>query len=81
MSSIYSVSTARANLYKLIDEVSVSHQPIHITGKRHNAVLISEEDWNSIEETLFVLSVPGLKESLIEEWKTPMDQCDRKLDW
>lgn len=81
MSSIYSASTARANLYKLIDEVSVSHQPIHITGKRHNAVLISEEDWNSIEETLFVLSVPGLKESLLEEWKTPMDQCVRKLDW
>jgi len=56
MSSIYSASAARANLYKLIDEVSVSHQPVHITGRRHNAVLISEEEWNSIEETLFVLS-------------------------
>jgi prevent-host-death family protein len=81
MASIYSASIARANLYKLIDEVSTSHQPVHITGKRHNAVLISQEDWRSIEETLFILSVPGLKESLIEEWKTPTDQCTRKLDW
>jgi PHD/YefM family antitoxin component YafN of YafNO toxin-antitoxin module len=53
MSTIYLASSARANLYKLIDEFSISHQPVHITGKRHNAVLVSEEDWKSIEKTLF----------------------------
>lgn len=81
MQNIYSASAARANLFKLIDEVSLSHQPVHITGKRHNAVLISEEDWRSIEETMYIMSVPGLKESIQEENATPIDQCIRKLDW
>jgi len=81
MSHIYSASAARANLYKLIDDVSLSHQPLLITGKRHNAVLISEEDWRSIEETLYIMSVPGLKESLMEQRNIPIEQCVRKLDW
>lgn len=81
MSTIYSASSARANLYKLIDEISISHQPVHITGKRHNAVLVSEEDWRSIEETLCLMSVPGLRESLLEEWQTPADQCEKDLGW
>ncbi len=81
MSHIYSASAARANLYKLIDDVSLSHQPLLITGKRHNAVLVSEEDWRSIEETLYIMSVPGLKESLMEQRNIRIEQCVRKLDW
>ena len=56
---------ARANLYKLLDQVADSHEPILITGKRTNAVLISEDDWRSIEETLYLLSIPGMRESII----------------
>jgi PHD/YefM family antitoxin component YafN of YafNO toxin-antitoxin module len=81
MSPIYSASSARANLYKPIDEIFISHQPVHITDKRHNAVLVSEEDWRSIQETLCLMSVPGPRESLLETRKTPADKCERNLDW
>jgi prevent-host-death family protein len=56
--SILSATEARSNLYRLIDEVSSSHEPMIITGKRGNAVLLSEEDWKSIQETMIVLSIP-----------------------
>ena len=59
-----SASKARAMLYKLLDEAAASHEPIQITGKRHNAILISEEDWRSIQETLHLLSIPGMRESI-----------------
>jgi prevent-host-death family protein len=76
-----SVSEARANLYRLIDEAATSHQPVLITGKRNNAVLVSEEDWVSIQETLYLLSVPGMRESIMEGMNTPIEECDRELDW
>jgi antitoxin YefM len=72
---------ARSNLYRLIDETAESHQPIVITGKRHSAVLVSEEDWSAIQETLYLLSVPGMRESIREGMDTPVDQCDQELDW
>ncbi len=72
---------ARAKLYSLIDETSSTHQPIVITGKRGNAVLISEEDWNSITETLHLLSVPGMRESIKEGMETPITECAKELDW
>ena len=72
---------ARKNLYKLIDEVSESHEPIQITGKRGNAVLISEDDWRAVQETLYLHSIPGMKESIIEGLNTPVDKCDKELDW
>ena len=59
-------SEARASLYRLIDEASVSHQPVVITGKRHNAVLVSADDWAAIQETMYLLSVPGMRESIRE---------------
>lgn len=74
-------SEARANLYRLIDEVASSHQPLLISGKRNKAVLISEEDWAAIQETLFLLSVPGMRESIREGMDTPVDKCDEELDW
>lgn len=74
-------SEARANLYRLIDEAASSHQPLLISGKRNNAVLVSEEDWTAIQETLFLLSVPGMRESIREGMETPADECDEDLGW
>jgi prevent-host-death family protein len=78
-----SATEARANLYRLIDETASSHQPVMITGKRHNAVLISEEDWNAIQETLYLMSIPGMKESILEAAKEPMEECIslEELEW
>ncbi|MFE8073139.1 type II toxin-antitoxin system Phd/YefM family antitoxin [Marinobacteraceae bacterium S3BR75-40.1] len=72
---------ARSNLYRLIDEAAESHQPVIITGKRNKAVLVSEEDWEAIQETLFLLSVPGMRESIREGMATPTSECDEELDW
>ncbi|MCP5246087.1 MAG: type II toxin-antitoxin system Phd/YefM family antitoxin [Burkholderiales bacterium] len=72
---------ARSKLYNLIDEIAETHQPIIITGKRKNAVLLSEEDWNSINETLFLLSIPGMRESIREGMNESLDDCEKKLDW
>jgi prevent-host-death family protein len=72
---------ARAKLYALIDEAASSHVPIQITGKRANAILVSEEDWSSIQETLFLLSIPGMRKSIKEGLKTSPDDCATSLDW
>ena len=72
---------ARSRLYALIDETSDSHEPILITGKRGNAVLLAEEDWNAINETLPLLSIPGMRESIREGLATRLDECDREIDW
>lgn len=72
---------ARSKLYALIDEASASHQPIVITGKRGNAVLLAEEDWNAINETLHMLSIPGMRESIREGINTKLDDCGQELDW
>jgi len=79
--SILNVSEARANLYKLIDETAKTHQPVIISGKRNKAVLIAEEDWNAISETLYLLSVPGMRESLIKGMKAPVSECAKGLEW
>ncbi len=78
---VITASEARANLYRLIDEAASSHQPLLISGKRNKAVLISEEDWEAIQETLFLLSVPGMRESIREGMETPVDECGEDLDW
>jgi prevent-host-death family protein len=72
---------ARSKLYSLIDEAAVTHRPILIMGKRGNAVLLSEEDWNAINETLFLLSVPGMRESIREGMETPLEECEKDLAW
>ena len=74
-------SEARANLYRLIDEAAASHQPVLISGKRNKAVLIAEEDWQAIQETLFLLSVPGMRESIREGMAEPIEACSEDLDW
>ncbi len=74
-------SKARSNLYKLLDRVGTAHEPIQITGRRHSGVLVSEEDWRSIQETLYLLSMPGMRESLLKGKKTPLSRCRAKLTW
>lgn len=68
------VSEARASLHRLIDQASESHQPILISGKRHSAVLVSADDWQSIQETLYLLSVPGMRESIKEGRAEPLGE-------
>jgi len=76
-----SASEARDRLYRLIDEVAQSHEPVHIAGKRASAVLLSEQDWRSIQETLHLLSVPGMRESVREGLNTPLDECSTEPGW
>ena len=75
------VTEARANLYKLIDNTTVSHEPVVITGKRGNAVLLAEDDWNAINETLHLLSVPGMRESIVEGMQESIDSAVTELNW
>jgi len=80
MTSI-TATKARSNLYKLIDEANDSHHPIQITGKRGNAVLISEEDWRAISETLHLSSIPGMVESIKIGMKESIEDCAEEIDW
>ncbi len=74
-------SQARANLDRIIDQIATSHEPVVITGKRNHAVLISAEDWASIQETMYLLSVPGMRESIREGLQTPVGECAKELEW
>ena len=76
-----SATEARAKLYRLIDQTFSSHEPILITSKRGNAVLISEDDWHSIQETIYLLNIPGMRESIREGLETPLEECREELDW
>ena len=80
MSTLNATDT-RSKLYALIDETAETHRPITITGKRGNAVLLSEEDWNAINETLYLVSIPGMRESIREAMAADLDQCSKDLDW
>jgi antitoxin YefM len=75
------VNEAQQQLQSLIDSVSQSHQPIVIAGQSSNAVLLSEADWAAVQETLYLLSVPGMRESIREGLVTPVEECDRDLEW
>ena len=79
--STVNVTEARAKLYRLIDEAAESHEPVFITGKRANAVLLSEDDWRSIQETLHLLSIPGARETILEGMNTPVEECSGDLAW
>ena len=79
--TVMTATKARSNLYTLIDQTKNSHEPIVISGKRNNAVLISEEDWNSIQETLYLCSIPRMRESILEASKEPLDESVEDLGW
>ncbi len=74
-------SEAREKLYRLLDESAAAHEPVLITGPRSNAVLVAEEDWNAIQETLHLLSVPGMRESILEGLATPINECEKEPGW
>lgn len=76
-----SATEARKCLYSLVDDVAESHDPIQIVGKRNSAVLISEEDWRAIQETLYLTSIPGMRESIQDGIKNPIEECDVELEW
>lgn len=75
------ITKARSNLYQLIDDAANTHEPIQITGKRTNAVLLSEDDWRAIQESLHLLSIPGMRESIREGLETPIEECSEELEW
>jgi len=79
--AVLTASDARANLYRLIDQTNESHEPVTISGKRNNAVLISEDDWKSIQETLFLVSIPGMRESILDGMREPLSETSKELDW
>ena len=72
---------ARKSLYSLLDDVAESHKAIQITGKRHSAVLVSGDDWNAIQETLYLLSIPGMRESIRKGLDTPLAKCSKDAGW
>ena len=76
-----SATEARTKLYRLIDEASLTHEPIVITGKRGNAILISEDDWRTIQETMFLLNISGMRESIQEGLATPIEDCKEEIEW
>lgn len=78
--TVIKATAARAKLYTLIDEISETHQPIVITGKRNNAVLIAESDWNAIHETLYLVSIPGMRESIRAGLNTDISEYSRNLN-
>jgi len=79
--TILNATEARSKLYSLIDETTETHQPVVITGKRGNAVLLAEDDWNAISETLHLLSVPGMRESIKEGMNQGLSDSSKELDW
>ncbi|KAA3654121.1 MAG: type II toxin-antitoxin system Phd/YefM family antitoxin [Calditrichaeota bacterium] len=72
---------ARENLYRLLDETAQSHEPLQITSKRVNGILISESDWRAIQETIYLLSIPNMRESIREGLKTDINDCTKELEW
>lgn len=76
-----SATEARRLLYQLLDDVARSHEPVQITGKRGNAVLVSEDDWRAVQETLYLVSMPGMRESILEGMATPAAELEDELDW
>ena len=79
--SALTVTEARKRLYRLVDEVAASHQPVKLVGKRNTAVLLSEDDWRAIQETLYLVTIPGMRKSIIKGLETPVEECDEDPGW
>ena len=83
MNLSYASSQARQNLYRLMDDVAESHQPVTIRGRRNNVVMLSESDYQAMQETLYILSVPGMRESILDASKEPLAKCTKasQVNW
>lgn len=78
---LYTTSQARANLFKIVDYAAESHNPVYIVNKKHKTVLISEEDYRSLLETLHITSIPGMTESILAASREPLENFSDTLDW
>ena len=81
MTTLVTASEARADLYRLIDQTAESHQPILISGKRRSAILVSADDWQAIQETLYLLAIPGMRESIKKGMTEPLTKSTKELSW
>lgn len=81
MVDIYTTSQARANLFKLVESTARSHAPVYIVGKKHKSVLISEEDYRAMIETLYLTSIPGMKDSILNASQGPIETYSDTIDW
>lgn len=81
MTKVITASQARSDIYNLIDETAQSHEPIIITGKRHNAVMVSQEDWKAIEETLYLTSIQNMAQSIQDAMKAPDSEFSESIEW
>lgn len=79
--TILTVSKARQRLYRLMDETALTHEPVIIAGRRSNAVLVSQEDWEALQETLYLEAIPGMRASIKKGLKTPLSKCQKALKW
>ena len=79
--TVLDAAEARSRLHSLIDEAAQTHRPIMIAGRSGNAVLLAEEDWNAINETLYLVSIPGMRDSIREGMESDLGECERDLDW
>jgi PHD/YefM family antitoxin component YafN of YafNO toxin-antitoxin module len=75
-----SATSARSDLYRLIDSTLSDHEPVQITAKRGNAILVAEDDWRAIQETLFLLSIPGMRDSIRAGMAEPVEKCSKNID-
>ena len=81
MTKVVSASQAKANIYELIDETAQTHEPIIITGERNSVVMLSQEDWDAIKETLYINSIPELSQSIQDAMNTPDEEFSEKIEW
>ena len=81
MTKVMSVSQVRSDIYNIMDETSQTHEPILITGKRNNVVMLSQEDWNAIEETLFLNNIPNMVSSIQESKSAPDSEFSDTVEW
>ncbi len=79
--TIYTASSARQNFFQLIKSVIKSHKPVHVTTKEKNVVILSEDDYNAMQETLYLMSIPGMRDSIKQAMQEPYDDCAEELDW
>ena len=78
---VITVTEARANIFQLMDQVAECHEPVMLTGKRTNVVMVSEEDWRGIQETIYLSSIPNMVESIVEASNEPLEEGSDTLPW
>lgn len=78
---VLTLNEAKDDFKKIVEEVALSHNPVQIVSDKNNAILLSEEDWESIQETLYLLSIPEMRKKIKEGMETPIDKCSEALDW